>query len=134
MNITSHQYWQEVSSIAASLVQESASYLDLETAETFDRDAILDHINDSVLHEAIDGHQWVIYYAYNLDVLQHSNNEEYMINNFGCEHAGEVLQEKGLSGLHSALAYWALYADVQDALDNAFDEYEEALESEEEDQ
>jgi len=37
------------------------------------------------------------------------------------------LKEKGLSGLHSALAFWALYADVYDAIDNALDEYEDKL-------
>ena len=124
---SSVEYWKEVSSIAACLVSESADYNDCNTIDTFDRDTVLEYINDSALHETIDGHQWVIYYAYNLSVLEYSNNEDYMVDNFGNDEAGAILKEKGLSGLHSALAFWALYADVYDALDNALDEYEEKL-------
>ena len=69
---TSVEYWKEVSSIAAYLVSESADYNDCNTIDTFDRDTVLEYINDSALHETIDGHQWVIYYAYNLPVLEYS--------------------------------------------------------------
>ncbi len=124
---TSVEYWKEVSSIAECLVSASADYTDCNTTDTFDKDTILDHINDSALHETIDGHQWVIYYAYNLSVLEYSDNADYMVENLGNEEAGYILKDKGLSGLHTALAYWALYADVYDALSNTLDEYEEAL-------
>jgi hypothetical protein len=124
---TSVEYWKEVADLAACLVSESADYTDCNTVDTFDKDTILDHINDSALHEVIDGHQWVIYYAYNLSVLEYSNNEDYLIDNFGNDEAGAILKDKGLSGLHCALAYWALYADVSDALSNALEEYENNL-------
>jgi hypothetical protein len=124
---TSVEYWKEVSSIADCLVSESADYNDCNTVDTFNRDTVLEYIVDSALHETIDGHQWVIYYAYNLSVLEYSDNEDYMVDNFGNDEAGAILKEKGLSGLHSALAFWALYADVYDAIDNALDEYEENL-------
>jgi hypothetical protein len=124
---TSSDYWNEVAGLAACLVSESADHNDCSTVDTFDRDIVLEYINDSALMETIDGHQWVIYYAYNLSVLEYSNNEDYMVDNIGLEYAGAVLKDKGLSGLHSALAFWALYADVYDALDNALDEYEEKL-------
>lgn len=126
-NITSQQYWTEVSAIAANLVSESADYTDCNTADTFDRDTILDHINDSALHETIDGHQWVIYYAYNLDIYKHSDNSDSAIDDFGDEWAGELLRSSGLSGLHQGLAFWAFYRDVQEALDSALDDYEQAL-------
>lgn len=129
--ITSSQYWGEVSSLAASIVEQAAQDNDLDTAETFDRDQIMEYVNDTYLHETIDGHQWVIYYAYNLDVLKHSDNQDYMIDNLGTESAGESLKQ-GLDTLHCHLAFWALYADVQDHLDSALDEYENSLESEEE--
>ena len=76
-----------------------------------DRDEAEELINDSLLRETIDGHEWIIYYSYNLDVIQHSDNEDYMIDNFGIDEAGFILKDKGLSGLHSAIAFWALYAD-----------------------
>lgn len=132
MNITQSQYWAEVQSLAELIVSEAADYTDCNTADTFDRDSVLERIHDTVLHETIDGHQWVIYYAYNLNVLQHSDNAEYMIDNHGVESAGEILKDSGLSGLHSALAFWALYADVADRIDSALDDYESNLESTEE--
>ena len=125
--MTSQQYWVEVQQLSAAIVSESANYTDCNTLESFDEDTIRDHIFDSALHETIDGHQWVIYYAYNLDVLQYSANSKYMVDELGVEYAGQVLKDRGLSGLHSALAYWALYADVMGALDDALNQYQENL-------
>jgi hypothetical protein len=124
-NITCSQYWTEVKSIAECLVSESAIYTECNTAESFDQDTIRDHIFDSALHEAIDSHQWVIYYAYNLDVLQHSDNAEYGIDH-GIIDASESIKA-GLSTLHCHLAFWALYADVCDYIDDAIAEYESNL-------
>ena len=107
MAISNTKYWQEVEDLASYIAKEALDQTDtLEEAEEL--------INDSLLHETIDGHQWVIYYSYNLDVLQHSDNADYMIDNIGGE--SEILKEKGLSGLHSALAFWALCADVQERI------------------
>ena len=124
-NITYTQYWAEVKSIAECLVSEAANYTDRNTEETFDEDTIRDHIFDSALLEAIDGHQWVIYNAYNLDVLQHSDNAEYGIDE-GLIDAQESIKT-GLSTLHCHLAFWALYADVSDCIDDAISEYESNL-------
>ena len=71
-----HEYWKEVNGIAANLVSESMGDNDN------DRDAAEEEINDTRLHETIDGHQWVIYYSYNLDVIKHSDNEDYYNDNF----------------------------------------------------
>ena len=128
-NITNSQYWIEVSSMAEIIAEEAMQQSDN------NREEAEDLINDSLLHETIDGHQWIIYYAYNLDVYQHSDNSDYLIDNFGNEEAGIILQEKGLDGLHQALAFWALYADVQEKISDALDEIEDNIEEEtEEDQ
>lgn len=95
--ITHAEYWAEIESIAKEVTAEALEN-DLDTYE--------------VLHEWIDGHQWVIYYSYNLDVLEHCSNMEAMIDNLGNESAGQVLAERGLLSLHSALAFWAMYEDV----------------------
>jgi hypothetical protein len=134
MQLSSVEYWKEVSALAQMIVSEAADYAGCNTADTFDRDTVLEKIHDFVLPETIDGHQWVVYYAYNLSVLENSDNSDYMVDNLGAESAGEVLKESGLSGLHSALAFWALYADVQDRIESALDQYESNLESEEGDQ
>ena len=121
-NITSSQYWNEVQSMAVSIAEDAMSYCDN------NREDAEELINDSLLHETIDGHQWIIYYAYNLDVYQYSDNSEYYIDNFGSDDAAYVLKEKGLDGLHQALAFWALYADVQDKISEALDGVESNIE------
>lgn len=122
--ITSAQYYNEVESLAKTIAEEAMEQSDN------DRSAAEELINDSLLHETIDGHQWIIYYAYNMDVYQHSDNSDYLIDSFGNEEAGSVLQEKGLNGLHQALAFWALYADVQDKISDALEEIEDNIKEE----
>ena len=118
-NITSSQYWNEVQSIAVSIAEDAMSYCDN------NREEAEELINDSLLHETIGAHQWVIYSAYNLDVYQYSDNSDYYIDNFGGDDAAYVLKEKGLDGLHQALAFWSLYADVQDKISKALDGIED---------
>jgi hypothetical protein len=113
-------YWLEVNAIAAALVFECMSECDN------DREEAEELLNDSRLHETIDGHQWIIYYAYNLPVLNYSDNTEYGIDNglVDCQ----VIKDRSLNDFHTALAFWALYADVQNALDVAFNDFEEKAE------
>ena len=125
-NITSSQYWNEIQSMAVSIAEDAMSSCDN------NRDEAKELINDSLLFETIDGHQWVIYYAYNLDVYQHSNNPDYYIDNFGGDDAALVLKEKGLDGLHNVLAFWSLYADVQDKIEEALDGVEINIEEQDE--
>ena len=120
----SSDYWKEINSIADSLVSESMADNDN------DRQAAEDDINDSRLHETVDGHQWVIYNGYNADVMKYSDNEDYYIDNFGNEDAGFVLKERGLPGLHNVIAFWCMYADVQELLSDKMDEFCDALEAE----
>lgn len=117
------QYFKEVAAIAAALVAECMSECDN------DKEQALELINDSRLHETIDGHQWVIYYAYNLPVLTYSDNTDYGVDNGLIDLNPERFS---LNDFHTSLAYWALYADVQDHLESAFDDYEEAQQTEEE--
>lgn len=125
-NITSSQYWIEVEALANSIATEAMQSCDN------DRDDAEELINDSLLHENIDSHQWIIYNSYNLDVIQYSDNSDYYIDEFGAEDAGESLKSGGLSGLHTAIAFWALYADVQNMISDELDTLEEAVEEEEE--
>lgn len=116
------QYWDEIRSIARTLAEESMADNDN------DRSKAEDDLNDR-LHETIDGHQWVIYNAYNLDVMRHSDNEDYYLDNFGGEDAAHVLKDRGIDGLHNVIAFWCMYADVQDILSDALDEVEEEAEA-----
>ena len=125
-NITSSQYWNEIQSLAVTIAEEAMLHCDN------NRDEAEELINDSLLHETIDGHQWIIYYAYNLDVYQYSDNSDYYIENFGSDDAAHVLKENGLNGLHQALAFWSLYADVQDKIGKALDGVESNVDEQDE--
>ena len=114
-NITATDYSTEIKATAFNLVEGAI-------LETQTLDEALELINDSRLHETLDGHQWVIYNAYNLPVLEHSDNADYMEENLGDDCLLEALKAGGIKGLHTALAFWAMYADVQDAIQERFDE------------
>ena len=119
MNITYQEYWKEVNELADSIACEAMADNDN------DREAAEEDIFDFRLHETIDGHQWVIYYSYNPDVIQHSDNDEYYLDNFGSEALERSLKEGGLSTLHCHIAFWALYADVSDRIEAALITYEQ---------
>lgn len=127
-NITSSQYWTEVEALANMIAVNAMQSCDN------DRSDAEDLINDSLLHETVDSHEWIIYYAYNLDVIQHSDNEDYYIDEFGIENAGEELKNRGLSGLHAAIAFWCLYEDVQGMVSDELDKLEEAIEDQEDEE
>lgn len=119
---TQMDYNTEINSIAADLVQRAVS-------ENDNREQAEEEINDYMLHEDIDSHQWIIYTAYALPVIQYSPNDDYLIDNFGNEEASFILANSGLDALHTAIAFWAMYADVQEQLNQAFDDYQENLEN-----
>ena len=116
--MNSQEYWKEVEEIADSIACEAMADNDN------DRDQAEEDINDRRLHETIDGHQWVIYYSYNLDVIKYSDNENYYSDNFGAESLASSLEQGGLDTLHCHIAFWALYADVQDKISDALDNYD----------
>lgn len=122
--ISRQQYRDEIKSIAENMATEALDDCG------WDRDAAEKDINDSRLHETIDGHQWVIYYAYNDDVLRHSENESAYEDNFGTEDMAAVIKERGFNGLKTVMAFCAMEQDVRDilseALDNAIEEHEQA--------
>jgi len=119
------EYYSEVNAIAEALVAEAMAEHDN------DAEQAMEDINDSRLHETVDGHQWIIYYNYNLSIIEHSGNCDYVIDNIGIDSAGEALKNGGINGLHQAVAYWALYADVYELLQDKMDEYVDSLDSEE---
>jgi len=112
MSITRIEYWTEIESIASNLVEENKEVAGEQGH------CVLELINDNDLDcETVSGHQWIIYCSYNLEVIQHSDNEDYMQDNLGDECLGHALKKGGLNGLHQAIAYHAMLADVQDELD-----------------
>lgn len=123
MKLTNKTYHNGVNSLALNIAKEALSQTE------YDKDYAMELIQDTLLLECIDGDEWAIYNGYHLQVLEHSDNADYMQDNLGDESLVEALKSGGLSGLHGALAYWALYADVSEQIDNALDELIEEHES-----
>lgn len=119
--ITSTQYWDQISSIATELVSESMEQSDN------DRDDAEEIINDRLLHETIDGHEWIIYYYYNQFVLQFTGNREAYEDFYSAEDIGNLVMEKGVDALNTTMAFFAMHSDVQDRLSDTLDAFEEEL-------
>ena len=105
MKITEAEYFEEVKSIAENLVKEA-----------MEQENALGVINNYLLHEAIDRHRWIVDYAYNLGVYQHSNNQDYFVDSWGKEDLACTLKEHRTSYFNQVVAYWCLYADVMDKI------------------
>lgn len=92
--ITYRDYWTEVAGLAKQITEEAKEY---------DRDIF------DVLHETIDGHNWVIYTCKAQSIISHSSNDNYSVENFGVE---SILDERSLNW--SAIAFGCLYGDVSE--------------------
>jgi len=113
------EYWKEVNDTAEYIIDYATASVEDET----DEDAVEELINDSLLHETIDGHEWIIYTHNHLPILQYSDNAEYMADNIG---GTEEALKQGIDNLHQALAFWAFYADVQESISTQLEQLEAA--------
>lgn len=128
---TSYDYWQAVSCVCDSIIDAVNEELGNGAVE-FDQDSIEEFINENCLHETLDGSQYVIYNHYSLPIIQHSPNDEYAMDNFGADHLMHSLKEGGVSSLHTAIAFWAMYADVQEKINDILSDVDFDIEDEEE--
>jgi molecular chaperone GrpE (heat shock protein) len=104
------EYYNEITGLAAEVIEEAKRQA--ENAEE------IEEIARELLIEFVQSHKYAIYYKYHLPILEISENAEYMIEHMGGEE--EALRKGGLSGLHAALAFWAVYADAQDEISQYF--------------
>lgn len=95
--ITEREYYEEIQSIATETRNECEGDSERE------RDRV---------HETIDGHQWVLYNHYHLQVLWHSRNEDAHFEYFGSDFG----DAKCLSDITVKLVYMAMVRDVDEAL------------------
>jgi hypothetical protein len=100
MNITSTEYRKELKSLAADIVAEHEDY-----AEAHD-----------LVHETIDGHQWIIYTTYNNDIVQISDNHDAYLDVYGPEDLGQIVIDNGVDGLTLTRAFFAMSQDLNDAI------------------
>lgn len=92
--LTYREYWDQVEAIAKDVTREARE----ESRDIWD-----------VLHEAIDGHQYVIYTYQARFVLLHSSNEDEIF-----ESGSYMGDWESMSDVYTQAAYHALLADVRD--------------------
>ena len=118
----SWEYYQVIASVTDSVIYHLNEAIDC--GDVNDKADLEELLNDTLLHEEIDQCSWSIYTSHHLPIIQYSDNDEYMMDNFGDECLAKSLKSGGLSGLHCALAFWALYADVYESITEVLSEYE----------
>lgn len=95
---TRKEYWEDVASLADEVV---------ERVEDGDDEG-------DAIHEGVDGSAWIIYYAGSRAVLEHTENKDAY-----ADQGVDLDASKGLDLIITQAAYWAMYQDVADELDNA---------------
>jgi len=127
--ITQNDYNEEVRETAQQIAEQAFSDLEYNEMELTEENAE-EIITDYLLHETIEGHEWIIYTAYHLPIIQYSDNDEYYAHNFGGEFLTDTLSNNGLGGLHTAIAFWAFYADVSELVRDEVSKQADKLEQE----
>tara|TARA_R110002073_G_scaffold332489_1_gene518622 strand:+ start:415 stop:774 length:360 start_codon:yes stop_codon:yes gene_type:complete len=110
LEFTSIEYYREISDLADDLYSEALEQNDN------DHDLAVEAIHDRLLPETVDGHQWVIYTYSNELVEQFSANAEAFKDCYDNESIGALVADRGLEALKPIVAYFAMYQDISDRL------------------
>jgi len=110
LEFTSIEYHREISELADNLYSEALEQNDN------DHDMAVEAIHDQLLHELVDGHQWVIYTYSNELVERFSDNAEAFKDVYDNESIGALVADQGLEALKPVIAYFAMYQDLTDRL------------------
>ena len=97
-DITHHEYWNEVSTIGQDIIDNALEYGS--------------DVSD-LTHEAIDGHEWIIYTFYHDQILSFTDNDEAYLDIYSNEDLGELVKEHGLDHARMVQAFYALDMDVR---------------------
>lgn len=114
-DLTEFEYWKEIRESISSILEEE----EVLTLEDYKEKE--DDIQERVW-ELADGHQWVIYNAYNPDVIRISPNDGYFQENFGVDGWKDL----DFSTIQNQVAFGALYADLMEELYSRHEELERA--------
>jgi len=110
LEFTSSEYHKEINDLAADLYSEALEQNDN------DHESAIDAIHDHLLHELVDGHQWVIY-TYSSELVERfSDNAEAFMDVYDNESIGALVADQGLDALKPIIAYFAMYQDISDHL------------------
>jgi hypothetical protein len=112
LEFTSIEYHREIKDLADSLYTEALDQNDN------DHDLAVEAIHDQLLHELVDGHQWVIY-TYSSELVERfSDNTEAFKDVYDNESIGALVADQGLDAVKPIIAYFAMYQDVSDRLND----------------
>jgi hypothetical protein len=112
LEFTSSEYHKEISDLAGNLYSEALEQNDN------DHDLAIEAIHDQLLHELVDSHQWVIYTYSNGLVERFSGNAEAFMDVYDNESIGALVTDKGLDAVKPIIAYFAMYQDISDRLND----------------
>ena len=110
LEFTSSEYHQEVSDIAEGLYSAALWKNDN------DHESAIEEIHDRLLHELVDGHQWVIYTYSNGLIERFSDNAEAFKDVYDNESIGALVADQGLDAVKPIIAYFAMYQDISEAI------------------
>lgn len=110
LEFTSTEYYREISDLADSLYSEALEQ------NNNDHDMAVYAIHDHLLNELVDGHQWVIY-TYSSELVERfSDNGEAFMDVYDNESVGAIVADQGLDAIKPIIAYFAMYQDISDRL------------------
>ena len=72
-----YDYNQVVLSMVDSVIYVLNEAIDCNDIDN--KEQLEELLNDSVLHEVIDGSQFIVYNCYHLPIIQYSDNDEYYV-------------------------------------------------------
>jgi len=110
LEFTSTEYHREINDLAYDIYHEALDQNDN------DHDLAVEAIHDHLLHELVDGHQWIIYTYSSELVEQFSDNADAYQDCYDNESLGALVSEKGIDSLKAIIAYFAMYQDISDRL------------------
>ena len=105
--ISQRDYWTEVQGVADDVAETLRDYAD-------DYDGPYD-----VIHERVDGHQWMIYYHYQGPVMDYTDNPTALTDEMGGDALAGVT---GWYDIRLRFAAWAFTADITEAYGERYDD------------
>lgn len=111
------EYWESVRSYAEGILEE----LEIKTLEDFAAREDSGEISDRVW-ETVDNSQWIIYYSYNMTVLDASDNPD------AFDDAGiELDVSKGWRHILTQVAFFAMEHDIRAQIESLKDDLPETV-------
>ena len=120
-NITQKIYNEEIAALADDIANDCLFECDNDFTEA--REMLYDRC-----HEVVDGHQWIIYYHYNDDVLKFASNDAAWEDVLDNASIGQIVTEKGMSSARTVQAFCAMLEDLNQKVSEIFDEKKNAAE------